>query len=219
MEKNLDIWAIQNIPTELDLAINNIKPDSKYNILYCNCACNFTVGNTFLTSKSFDTMFYSEDSDMIILLQKEGVATSTDLKEKLASRGINYISFDLEKLEDTSSQENIDKEIWFIRDKDTLLEALHDSKSKGIDITTYYPNVQSGIQIGYIDSNYELIELDGRCMQGVLDLEDKMILLIPSKEKYGIKEEDVYYILGKTPMKTVVNISNEVESLNKKAIK
>lgn len=216
MEKNLDIWAIQNIPTELDLAINNIKQDSKYNILYCNCACNFTVGNTFLTSKNFDTMFYSEDSDMIILLQKEGIVSSKDLKEKLSARGIQYTNFDLGNLSDTTLLETVNKEIWFARDKSTLLEALQDSKEKGINRTIYYPNVQSSIQMGYIDANCELVELEGRCMQGVIDLEDKMILIILEKGKNGIREIDVYNYLIHTPMMTNVDVSTEVKSLNRR---
>lgn len=216
MEKNLDIWAIQNIPTELDLAINNIKQDSKYNILYCNCACNFTVGNTFLTSKNFDTMFYSEDSDMLILLQKEGIVSSKDLKEKLSARGIQYTNFDLGNLSDTTLLETVNKEIWFARDKSTLLEALQDSKEKGINRTIYYPNVQSSIQMGYIDANCELVELEGRCMQGVIDLEDKMILIILEKGKNGIREIDVYNYLIHTPMMTNVDVSTEVKSLNRR---
>ena len=68
MSNNMDIWAIQNNPNELEIALKNLSKDSDL-LLYTNLTCNFSIGNTRITSKLFDTALYSEkDNENNVLL-------------------------------------------------------------------------------------------------------------------------------------------------------
>lgn len=193
MNRNLDVWAIQKYPKELYTALENVKTDTGDLILFTNLECNFEL-NGKRVKRNFDTSLYYDagnGNDALILLMKDGIATSDQIREYLEKEQLKYheVSFskDLtkelaEEFDISYTEEQDDEnipELWFAREEYVLRDALNDSIEQGNTTCDYYPLLQGFLNLNYsansIPFNYNV---DGRKILGVIALEDKMILLI-----------------------------------------
>ena len=190
---NLDIWAIEFNKKELDKALNNIKKEGT-NILYTNCISEIKFGSDRYISKQYDTCLYNIENDLLVLIMRSDNKTNSKIRECLTNKNILYhevrfIDLNLEYDEDL----NIPK-IWFARDKNVLKNAIINSKSKGIDICTFYPNVESQLIINY-QGGKNNIPFDGRVLKGLVKLSDKYVFVINQNDPRNMKSEDVVSVL------------------------
>ena len=174
---NLDVWAIQYYPEELLTALTQIKEGM--NIIYSNLTCAFRIGSKDIKTRQFDTILYNEESDILIMLMRGGVAKKEDIIKFLEDNNKPYseVTFSPSVIE-YNDKDSI-PELWFAREEYVIKDALNDSKIKGINYLEYYPNVIGNINLGYItNSNNSNISIDGRSIKGLIKLEDKIVLII-----------------------------------------
>lgn len=187
MLNNCDIWAIQYYPEVLQTALENIKTGEKV-ILYKNCSSKFKIGDKLISNRQFDTILYSEESDLLILLMRGGKATYEQIIIFLSKNKINYIEQDLKEINKEDYEDGDDiPELWFAREKYVVQDGINESKEKGIKKLKYYKNVQSQLLIGNNDK-YETIEL--RC-KGIIQLKDKLIMIINHNYNKNMSEQQV----------------------------
>lgn len=222
LKSNLDVWAIQKYPEELDNALSNIKINSQDNILFSNCSCNMRIGSKHVT-RNFDTMLYAEDSDTLVILMKDGKATTEDIRKNLDNRNILYheVIFDKEEDSEYYDDESI-KELCFAREAYVLEDAVVDSKNRGYNKCIYYPAVDGNLDLQYLDNNSELSVVDGRFFKGVVEFPDKMVLLINQNDPRNVTSEVVLGLFGKYEISVLVDSSRNIKSLedeNSKVLK
>ena len=85
--------------------------------------------------------------------------------------------------------------IWFVREKYVLEDAINDSKSKDIKECKYSPSIDSKISLGYRTLDGVEYEIEGRIFKGMIVFEDKMILLVNQNDLRNLDEENVRKIL------------------------
>ncbi len=210
---NLDVWAIQSLKEEIHNALANVTSSST-NILFRNCLCTFKIEDTNMNIL-FDTMFYGEDSDTLILLMRNGALTDQELKEELDKRNINYNEVVFDDLDFNYQEDKNFRDIWFARENYVLIDALQDSKDKGIKKCTYYPNVTGNLEMEYLTSLLSKEKVDGRTTEGLIELEDKIVLLINQDDERNIGMREVFQITESIGTMTNVDMSREVESIKK----
>ena len=198
MNSNLDVYAIQYYKDETKTALSKVKKDSPGNILYLNCTCHFTIGGTVITSRIFDSCFYSEESDILILFAK-GKISQDEIEKYLNDMGVSYTTISFNRKETDFVDGDVLKEIWFARDKEVLIEAMEDSIKKRHLSCSYYPGEVSKLSIGYNSSHdpEEYFEIDGRFCKGTIVFKDKMVLLVNQKDKRNLTKEEVLPLLSK----------------------
>ena len=199
---NYDIWAIQHYPEEIYHAIAGLE-DSQDNILYNNLRSYIRVGDKKLQVQ-FDTALFAEEEERLVLLMKEGKLTPDALKSILVDKKIpfNEITF----LKPNPVDQDEIKEIWFAIDKYVLDEALGDSKSKGIDVCEYYPDLGGVLELRYLNGEGRYETLHKQPIRGAMLLEDKIVLLMSQSHKRGIKFHQALsslYESGMTPQMVV----------------
>lgn len=216
---NLDIWAIQNVKEEINDALENVTSSST-NILFRNCLCTFKIEETDI-NVLFDTMFYAEDSDTLILLMRGGALSSAELIAELDKRNIFYNEVKFDDNDFTYEADHNAKQIWFAREKYVLDDALKDSKENGFNKCVYYPNVTGNLTMEYLTSTLNTEKVDGRDFKGLLELEDKLILLVNQNDKRNLDMRGVFQVTESVGIMTNVNTSRDVASLkiNKQYIK
>lgn len=181
MKSNLDVWAVQSNPNDLSAALSQIKDGM--NIIYSNCTCNLVLGNQTIKTRQFDSILYNEESDILIMLMRDGLVTKEDVIKYLEANNKEYgeVTF-APSIEEYNNDNNI-PDIWFAREKAVLCDALQDAFNKGIDMCEFYPLVTGNLDIGYITNTKDnKINLDGRLFRGVLKLDDRLVLIINQKE-------------------------------------
>ena len=188
---NYDIWAIQHQPEEVYNAIEGLE-NSKDNTLFTNCRSYLRVGEKKLYVQ-FDTVFISEDSDRLIMLQKDGKVTPDAFRTILNDNHIPYNEVQFMKTESLPQEET--KEIWFAREKYVLEDALKDSTAKGVDTCTYYPNLSGRLEFRYPVSEEEFAPFERQAIRGAMLLEDKIILLMSNSKEMNIKYPEALRIL------------------------
>lgn len=206
MKSNLDVWAIQGDKEEMNAAFQNVEKESLGNILYLNCICSFKMDNKKIQSRKFDSCFYSEESDIVILFAK-GMVSEEEIETYLNENNIKYTT--IRFTEDNIPFENDDKfpELWFAREKCVLLDAINDSLKKGNNRCLYNSEVESNLSLCYRDKFGDKWEIEGRFCKGCLYFKDKMVLLINQADFRNLKENDVMKILK--DKKIICNKSNK----------
>lgn len=176
MKSNLDVWAIQYFDEELYTALEQIKEGM--NIIYSNCYCTFTIGDKEIKSRQFDTFLYNEESDILIMLMRGGKVTKDDIIKYLDEHDKEYseVTF-APSIAFYDDGDNV-PELWFAREEYVLVDAIRDSISKNIFNCQFYPTISSELSLNYISNNGTKEEIDGRLFNGIIVLDDKIILII-----------------------------------------
>ena len=198
--KVLDIWAIINYPKELYTALAQLKTDVT---IFENVICEFRIGAHVLQNRQFDKIIYSEESDTIILLTRGGKATIEQAEKYLQEHKIDYNKVVF--IEDTTPYEDDgSKEYWFARDLYVLEDALNDSLNKGLKDCEYDATLKACLTFKYLGKNdrkYQLIKIP---FKGMLELDDKFILITNSKYNKNITYDMVLDTLDKKGFETGV---------------
>lgn len=210
---NLDIWAIQDNKDEIYQALDHIT-NSQNNILFRNCICNFRIEDINI-NVLFDTMFYCEDTDTLILIMRGGALSTKELESELRKRKIFYHQVVFNDNDFTYEPEKNIKPIWFAREKYVLVDAFQDSKDKGNSQCNYYPNVKGDLSMEYLTSTFTNEKIDGRDFKGLIETEDKLILLINQNDKRNLEIQGVFQVAESMGITTNVDMSRNVVSLKK----
>ena len=216
---NLDVWAIQNVKEEINDALENVTSSST-NILFRNCLCTFKIEETDI-NVLFDTMFYAEESDTLIIVMRDGALTVEELKEELDKKELFYHEVEFDDNDFTYQADYNAKPIWFAREKYVLVDALNDSKANGFNQCIFYPNVEANLSMEYLTSTLNTEKVDGRDFRGLIELEDKLILLINQNDKRNLDMRGVFQATEQIGIRTHVNMSKDISLLknNKQYIK
>lgn len=219
MDKNLDIWAVQRIGEELEVALGNIKSDNDL-ILYTNLTCDFNIGGIQVKSRQFDKVIYSEENDVLIMFMREGVVDISDVKKYLDDRKLNYSEVTFAP----SVSEYVDQfdlEIWFAREQLVLDDAVADSLAKGVDSKCdYFPFLDSRLDLGYITNNTsDKYNVDGRKFRGMVRMPDKLVLFVNGDKTKDITASQVSEVVKKYNLECNVLENNDftldIESMSK----
>ena len=185
MRSNLDVWAIQYYPEELETALQQI--GEGFNIVYSNCVCDIRIGSQEIVTRQFDTFLYNEDSEVLIMLMRGGNASKDDIIKYLEANNKPYGEVTFARLEDEFQDGDNLPELWFAREEYVLKDALDDSKSKDITSCIYYPLAFGQMDLGYLTSSDRKANVDGRLFGGVVQLEDKVVLIIEQEDNVDSK--------------------------------
>lgn len=171
---NLKIKTTSFSKDELDRTFKNIK-SSRCNVLYTNCIGQIKINDSHYLAKQFDNYFYSPENDTVILIERDSVKTNQDVRTYLNDKNISFNEVIFVSLEDDFLQNDIPN-ITIAREKQMLEEAIHDSKQKGYDTCTFYPQVDSELSIKYPDSNNA--KLEQTTLKGLIIFPDKYIFMV-----------------------------------------
>ncbi len=209
MNSNLDVWAIQSLPSELKTALDNIKTDNDI-IIFTNVLSNFNLGGEKIVSRQFDTFLYSEENDILLMLMRGGEVIANDIRSYLDNKGFVYHEVSFAPISEKHEDDKTIPELWFAREEYVVDDAFADSISRtnnrGFD---YFPFLEGSLSLGYTtdvesdDLNYldedkeAEFQVDGRLFRGLIRLEDKLILLINQGDKRNVTAESVNKIAKK----------------------
>lgn len=202
MKSDLDVWAIQKHKDEMFTALKNIKKNSLGNILYLNCHCKFKIGDKKITNRTFDACFYSEDSDVVILFARRMVSEE-EIVKCLEKENIKYTTIRFSRHDDELdyiSDESI-PDIWFVREKCVLEEAIEDCINKGDIECEYFPDIKSSLHLNYLANDGESYEFEGRICEGLLLFEEKMVIFVSQRDPRNLKEKEINEILKEKGIK------------------
>ena len=190
---NYDIKIINDREEEIVKVLNELE-DSEDNTIYDNCISYLRVGDKVLYIQ-FPTALLSEDKNKLVLLVKNGLITPKEFKILLDNKKIPYneITF----IETMPLSQNIDKEICFAQDENSLRDALRKSKEKGIDECNYYPGIHGKFELRY-QVDYESGEKEPfirQALKGAITLDDKIVLLMSDAKKKNITPSKVCDII------------------------
>lgn len=192
---DLDVWAIQYKEEELEASLSNIK-NTEDIILYTNCLFHFELGGKIIQSKQFDTFLYSEENDILVMVLRDGVINAQDVRDYLDRKEIIYheVSFtpSIADYEDCSSI----PELWIAREAYVLKDALEDTLKKGQEKRCdYYPALDGKMLFSYLTSSNESHPVEGRIFKGVIQTDDKIILLVQQEDERNLKYQEVTSLL------------------------
>ena len=193
---NYDIWAIQHNPEEVYTALDGLE-ETQENTLYNNCISYLRVGDRKLYVQ-FDTAFYNEEKERLILLMKDGLLTRDQFVEILNRKGIPFNEVTFMQM-DPLTQDEL-KEIWFAKDRDVLTDAIQDSKRKGIDVCQYFPDLGGRFELRYPVGEDQLVMLDRQGIRGAMVLEDKIIVLMSNSREENVKYPQALEVLQENDM-------------------
>ena len=203
---NLETWIIQNYPDELMNALSLIDKDSKNNILFTNCESSFLLGGIYINSIKFDTILFSEDSKVLILLMKNGIVDKNDIIKYLDTNQINYneVVFNKKYNDNEIPLYNEIPELWFCTSNIELENSLfHTEINFDSKYCVYYPNLSGSISLEYISTDNQKINMTRLKNKSAIVTCDKVILIskalssddiIKSIKKMGFR----YYVCKDT---------------------
>lgn len=194
-KSNLDVWAIQKDPEHVLTALKLLEYQDDDIILFTNCITKFRIGDRRITTRQFDTVLTSPKNDIVIFLQRDGIAEPSDMARFLDKRNFSYQVVVGEYISDNYINDEEIPELWFAREEFVLKDALEESLSKGITSCMLYNKLDGELSVGYYKQDGNFIEIEGRFLQGIVETEDKMILMINHKEERNLDFNDVARIV------------------------
>ena len=224
MKSNLNVYAIQNNPEELKKALEQLKKG--FNYIYSNCMFCIQLGKQEIKSKQFDTFLYNQKSDALIMLMRNGLVNKEDIIKYLKLNNKAFAEITFIPLEDINYK-NTKKipELYFAREKIKVLEALKESIEKGNNYCKYYPELIGRFYLNYITIDSKTIDIDGRLIKGLLQLDDKIILLInqvynidSNGNSRNMNNTEIMSLLNELDMKTSIYYNEEPKLYTKKRI-
>ena len=196
----MNIETIQKDGSNLESTLNSIK-NSENNILFTNCTSLLKVGNKKFQVQ-FNTALYCDTKELLILGMHGGKMTPDTWEEELARRNITYheVVFDVKEYRDSDEE----KQLWFARDGLSLENAITDSKRKGMDTCTFYPTLKGKLEIKYNSDLEGTVALDRQEIRGVIEFEDKLILIINHTEDCNVYYKKALRLLSKNDIATMM---------------
>lgn len=215
---SLDVWSPQYNYGDLDKALDDWKNEAENDgetILFSNVKCSFYLGGVLIPAKEWDTFLYSVPNDKLIMLMRGGAVSYDDIKKELDKRGIVYHETIFSKMNDDYADNSKLPQFWTARDLITLDEFIKDSiNNENCNCGTYYPLITGSIILSYaIDDNESQIPIEGRNIDGIIEMNDKIILLLKINNR-TINQNDVINILNDNKINYTINYDLTLSSLD-----
>ena len=216
----LDVWSPQYNYKDITSALNGWKNEDigdGETILFSNLRCYFNLGGKVVPSKQWDTFLYSPNNDKLVMLMRDGAVSYDDLKRELDNRGIIYHEVVFSDQEPLYSDDSSLPQFWTARDKDVLNEFIEDSvKNENSHRGVYYPKLKGSIELSYETTNKgKIVPVEGRIIDGVIVMEDKVILLLRIEGK-SIHPSDVVEVLANNEIEYTISFEQSLDSNNLK---
>ena len=207
---DFDVLAVQKDLSGLVDIFNDAQDVDDF-VLIDNCISKLTLGKKEVPIQ-FDKMLYSYDKNILVLIMKDSQLSTDDLEDFMHKKNIHFSKHICNKQNDSYKYDGELKEFSFVGEKESLKRAIVDCKQKENDDCVYYPNVVGKLELGYITDEGEY-DLFGRMkVNGVVEFEDKMILLLKRQKLAGLKDRQIFDLLMETPVKTLVDVGEDVSS-------
>ena len=201
------IFTIQEDMNTLKLALDKIK-DTTNNILITNSIARLKLGNTRFHT-IFDTALYNDDRNLLILLKENIGINIDDFKVLLDKNNIFYNEISFKDYIRYKKPET-DKELFFATNKSTFTKAIEMSQEKGINSCKYYPVIKGNFTIKYFYDKTHQEQIDDFLIRGVVELDDKYIMIVNSKDEYSLSHNKILSILEKKKMNVEFDYSDEI---------
>ncbi len=215
---SLNTCNIVNKKEDILNALEGVDVSARDFVLINGCISKFILGGTELPLQ-FDKILFSETNKFLLFIMKDFELDDDSLKEFLQRKNIYFKELLFNGLEEDNYECNKNlKSFLFVNQKSTLKDAMINSKEKGIDKCTYYPNVFGSLELGYRtdDGNYGLIEKVN--IDGVIETSDKIIMFF-NKEFSDFDDVELYATLIDVPIKTSVDVVQNVKEFEYRKIR
>lgn len=212
----LDVWSPQYNYQDIISALSGWKNENVEEgdtILFSNLRCTFNLGDRIVPSKQWDTFLYSPENDKLIMLMRDGVVSYEDLKRELDEREIIYHEVVFSDQDPIYDDDSSLPQFWTARDKAILNEFIEDSvKNENSHKGVYYPKLKGSIELSYETTKKgKIIPVEGRIIDGVIVMEDKVILLLKVGGK-SIYPGDVIEALANNEIEYTICFDNTLDS-------
>lgn len=210
------IFAIQDNSNALIPALKIIEGTDN-NLLIRNCISMIKLGEKKLHSV-FDTLLYNDEKNILIMLRDSSEIIPDMFVELLEQNNtkyneLNFMDYPRYDRPETS------KEIYFATDLSNFKHALKTSKAKDYNKCVYYPSVTGHLSLKYFYDRKLQEQLDYYYIRGVLELEDKIILIVSQRTNEDLYYKNILHELEKKNFEVTLDYSNEIEeTLRKKVI-
>lgn len=210
------IFAIQDNEKTLIPALKIIK-GTENNLLIRNCISMIKLGEKKLHSV-FDTLLYNDEKNILIMLRDSSKITPDMFVELLEQNDtkyneLNFMDYPRYDRPETS------KEIYFATNLSGFKHTLKTSIENGNDKCTYHPSITGYFSLKYFYNKKLQEQLDYYYIRGVLELEDKIILIVSQRTNDDLYYKNILHELEKKNFEVTLDYSNEIEeTLRKKVI-
>lgn len=204
--KHLEIHTIQTNTYQVKPLIQKFKQASD-TTLVTNCISGLKVGNKKLCP-IFDKVLYSESENILALFMEYCEITEDDLKKLLDDNKIKYNEIKFSEYPHFRPRKN-KKELSFATDIKTFNKGIKNSISRGINSCRYFPNIIGVLRLKYFVNKYESEQFDVYSIKGLIELDDKLILLINNQQNYNMTRKQVLSELHR--MNITTNIDESIE--------
>ena len=214
--KNKKIFAIQDNEETLIHALNKIR-NTKDNILITNCISRLRIGESKL-HVIFDTILYNDEKNILIMIKDSSTVTPDVFREMLDVNNVGYNEIKFRDYLHFDKPET-SKDLFFATDISNFKFCIDESKRKGIDSCTYYPAMTGHFTIKYFYDKEKQEQLDDYYIKGILELDDKIILIVKENEESNLYFKKILYELENKGMNVDIDYSKMIEEpLRKKVL-
>lgn len=204
VNRNFEMWAIQNNPYQLNDALEKIR-DTNDSTLVTNCISRIKIGDKKLHTV-FDTAIYNEKKNITIFLMQYGDIDIKELETILQKKNITYNEIKLRPYKAYKPRRE-QKDIFFATDMKSFTRPIRDSIMQGDTSCKYYPEACGRFSIKYFISK-SLSELfDDYYIRGVVEFNDKLILIVNIKQPYNMYKRKIIKTLNELKIDTTIDPS------------
>lgn len=176
---------------DLDRLLQSLE-GTKENYLVRNCISQIEIGHREVQTY-FSDVLYASDIDTMYLFTKNSELERKTWYNNLLKSNLYFHQIDL--LKDSKNPKSFEKPIWFATNKKQVERALDDSKEKGFTTGIYYPKMSGDIQLQMTVEDQEEETFERAKVKGVIDLLDKLIVFIETKENKNTMYRQIFSML------------------------
>lgn len=213
---NKKIFAIQDDLDTLKSAIIKVR-NTDNNLLVTNCISRLKLGNQKLHI-IFDTLLYNDDKNILIMIKDSSVVSPELFKEMLNNNNVGYNELNFREYLHFDKPET-SKELFFATSISNLKYVIEKSMKNGSDSCTYYPALTGHFTLKYFYNKEKQEQLDDYYIKGLLELDDKIILIIKESIESTLYFKRILHELEKMNINVIVDYSKQIkESLKEKKL-
>lgn len=213
---NKKIFAIQDDLDTLKSAIIKVR-NTDNNLLVTNCISRLKLGNQKLHI-IFDTLLYNDDKNILIMIKDSSVVSPELFKEMLNNNNVGYNELNFREYLHFDKPET-SKELFFATSIFNLKYVIEKSMKNGSDSCTYYPAITGHFTLKYFYNKEKQEQLDDYYIKGLLELDDKIILIIKESIESTLYFKRILHELEKMNINVIVDYSKQIkESLKEKKL-
>lgn len=213
---NKKIFAIQDDLDTLKSAIIKVR-NTDNNLLVTNCISRLKLGNQKLHI-IFDTLLYNDDKNILIMIKDSSVVSPELFKEMLNNNNVGYNELNFREYLHFDKPET-SKELFFATSISNLKYVIEKSMKNGSDSCTYYPAITGHFTLKYFYNKEKQEQLDDYYIKGLLELDDKIILIIKESIESTLYFKRILHELEKMNINVIVDYSKQIkESLKEKKL-